>query len=85
MIRYRVQRGCGIRTTNVEICGDPSSRLSTERGPKAVLMENVPDMALDREMFILRSMVEELEQMGYSVEERVVDTGVTASRSFASA
>ncbi len=37
-------------------------------------MENVPDMALDREMFILRSMVEELEQMDYSVEERVVDT-----------
>lgn len=42
--------------------------------PKAVLMENVPDMALDREMFILRSMVEELEQLGYAVEERVVDT-----------
>jgi DNA (cytosine-5)-methyltransferase 1 len=44
--------------------------------PPAVLMENVPDMALDREMFILRSMVEELEQLGYSVEERVVDTSV---------
>jgi DNA (cytosine-5)-methyltransferase 1 len=42
--------------------------------PKAVLMENVPDMALDKEMFILRSMVESLEQLGYSVEERVVDT-----------
>ena len=28
-------------------------------------MENVPDMALDREMFILRSMVVELEQLGY--------------------
>src|SRR5690625_4882747 len=25
--------------------------------PRAVIMENVPDMALDREMFILRSMV----------------------------
>ena len=37
-------------------------------------MENVPDMALDREMFILRSMVEALEQLGYSVEERVVET-----------
>lgn len=36
-------------------------------------MENVPDMALDDEMFILRSMIEELEQIGYSVEERVVD------------
>jgi DNA (cytosine-5)-methyltransferase 1 len=42
--------------------------------PRAVLMENVPDMALDREMFILRSMVEELESWGYAVEERVVDT-----------
>lgn len=42
--------------------------------PRAVLMENVPDMALDREMFILRSMVEELELLGYSVEERVVET-----------
>ncbi|WP_007024508.1 DNA cytosine methyltransferase [Saccharomonospora iraqiensis] len=41
--------------------------------PAAVVMENVPDMALDREMFILRTMVEELEQLGYSVEERVVD------------
>ena len=41
--------------------------------PNAVLMENVPDMALDREMFILRSMTEELEQIGYSVSARVVD------------
>ena len=37
-------------------------------------MENVPDMALDREMFILRTMVDELETLGYAVEERVVDT-----------
>ncbi len=37
-------------------------------------MENVPDMALDREMFILRSMTEELEQIGYSVSARVIDT-----------
>src|SRR5699024_478527 len=35
--------------------------------PRAVLMENVPDLALDREMFIFRSIVEELEQDGYSV------------------
>lgn len=41
--------------------------------PRAVIMENVPDMALDREMFILRSMVFELEALGYSVEERVID------------
>lgn len=42
--------------------------------PRAVLMENVPDMALDREMFILRAMVYQLESMGYSVEERVIET-----------
>ncbi|MGH3086925.1 MAG: DNA (cytosine-5-)-methyltransferase [Rubrobacteraceae bacterium] len=42
--------------------------------PRAVIMENVPDMALDREMFILRSIVQELEDSGYSVQERVVET-----------
>lgn len=42
--------------------------------PAAIIMENVPDMALDEEMFILRSMIEELEQLGYSVYERVVET-----------
>jgi DNA (cytosine-5)-methyltransferase 1 len=41
--------------------------------PSAVIMENVPDMALDPEMFILRTMVHELERRGYAVEERVVD------------
>jgi DNA (cytosine-5)-methyltransferase 1 len=42
--------------------------------PQAVLMENVPDMALDKDMFILRTMVHELESLGYAVRERVVDT-----------
>ena len=42
--------------------------------PRAVLMENVPDLALDREMFIFRSIVEELEQDGYSVHTRIVET-----------
>lgn len=40
--------------------------------PSVVIMENVPDMALDREMFILRSMVFELESLGYSVSVRVL-------------
>jgi DNA (cytosine-5)-methyltransferase 1 len=44
--------------------------------PPAVLMENVPDMALDNDMFILRSMVHELESLGYAVDERVVDTSL---------
>ncbi len=42
--------------------------------PPAVVMENVPDMALDRGMVILRTMIERLEALGYSVEERVVET-----------
>ena len=42
--------------------------------PRAVIMENVPDMAFDREMFILRSIVLQLERLGYSVQERVVET-----------
>ena len=37
-------------------------------------MENVPDMALDRDMMILRTMVDELELLGYSVESRVIET-----------
>lgn len=42
--------------------------------PRAVIMENVPDMALDREMLILRSMVLALERIGYAVETRIVQT-----------
>lgn len=74
MLRYRVQTG--LRDPHDERRDLWRSFLEIiERSrPRAVLMENVPDMALDREMFILRSMVEELEQIGYSVEERVVDT-----------
>lgn len=42
--------------------------------PAAVLMENVPDMALDRDMQILRTMVSLFEDMHYSVHARVIDT-----------
>lgn len=42
--------------------------------PKAVVMENVPDMALDRDMQILRTMVDLLESLRYSVAVRVLDT-----------
>ncbi|MDT3444350.1 DNA (cytosine-5-)-methyltransferase [Pseudofrankia sp. BMG5.37] len=42
--------------------------------PACVLMENVPDMALDREMFIFRTIVHTFESLGYSVEARLVDT-----------
>ena len=42
--------------------------------PPSILMENVPEMALDRDMWILRTMVDELEEMGYAVEERQIAT-----------
>jgi DNA (cytosine-5)-methyltransferase 1 len=42
--------------------------------PPAVLMENVPDMALDPDMAILRAMVHRLETMGYHVSTRVLET-----------
>ena len=41
--------------------------------PDGVVMENVPDMALERDMMILRTLVDELEGLGYGVEERVVE------------
>ena len=73
MIRYRVQNG--LRDPHDERRDLWRSFLEVVQLalPPAVVMENVPDMALDQDMFILRSMVEELEQLGYSVEERVVD------------
>lgn len=42
--------------------------------PDAVLMENVPDLALDDDMFIMRTMVHELERIGYGVETTIVDS-----------
>ena len=42
--------------------------------PAAVMLENVPDMALDPEMLILRSMVDELEKLDYRVETRTLDS-----------
>ncbi len=42
--------------------------------PPAVLMENVPDMVLDRDMLILRTMVERLEELDYSVAVKLVET-----------
>ncbi len=75
-IRHRVRRG--LRDPHDERRDLWRSCLEIVQlvRPPAVLLENVPDMALDREMFILRSMVEELEQLGYSVEGRVVDTSL---------
>ena len=73
-IRHRVRHG--LRDPSDERKDLWRSFLEVVRlaQPPAVVMENVPDMALDREMFILRTMVHELESLGYAVEERVVDT-----------
>lgn len=76
MIRHRVRRGLrephdarrDLWMSFLEVAGEVM--------PRALIMENVPDMALDREAFILRTMVLRLEQLGYSVEERVVDTAL---------
>lgn len=74
MIRYRVREG--LRAPHDERRDLWQSFVEVVRlaRPRAVVMENVPDMALDREMFILRTVVHELESLGYAVEERVVDT-----------
>ena len=42
--------------------------------PRTVLMENVPDMALGDDMIVLRAMIDQLEQAGYEVDARIVDT-----------
>jgi DNA (cytosine-5)-methyltransferase 1 len=42
--------------------------------PPAVLMENVPEIALDPSMGILREMVGRLEEIGYRVHARLVET-----------
>ena len=42
--------------------------------PRAVLLENVPDMALGDGMVVLRLMMDRLERAGYEVDARIVDT-----------
>jgi len=42
--------------------------------PQAVLMENVPDMALGDDMAVLRHMLNRLEAAGYEADARIVDT-----------
>lgn len=41
--------------------------------PRAVLMENVPDMALGDDFLVVRSIVDELEAVGYHTQVRLVD------------
>lgn len=73
-IRHRVREG--LRDPNDTRRDLWRSYLEVVRlsKPRAVIMENVPDMALDREMFILRSMALDLEHLGYSVSTRIIQT-----------
>lgn len=73
-IRHRVVNGFPDPSSERRDLWRSFLEVVTTAEPQAVLMENVPDMALDKDMFILRTMVHELESMGYAVEERVVDT-----------
>ncbi|WP_245599800.1 DNA cytosine methyltransferase [Embleya scabrispora] len=41
--------------------------------PRAVLMENVPDMGLSDDFFVVRSIEQELEDAGYYTQVRLVD------------
>jgi len=41
--------------------------------PRAVLMENVPDMALGDDFHVIRTIVDALEEAGYHTEVRLVD------------
>jgi DNA (cytosine-5)-methyltransferase 1 len=74
MIRHRVLTGAADPHDERRDLWRSFLEVVKRARPRAVIMENVPDMALDREMFILRSMTEQLEQIGYSVTARVVDT-----------
>ena len=41
--------------------------------PRAVLMENVPDMALGDGFTVIRAMIERLDEVGYEADARIVD------------
>lgn len=41
--------------------------------PRAVLMENVPDMALGDELFVVRTIIASLERVGYRTQVQLVD------------
>ncbi|SCF41501.1 DNA (cytosine-5)-methyltransferase 1 [Micromonospora purpureochromogenes] len=73
-IRHRVRQGLRDPRDERRDLWRSFLEIARTARPQAVLMENVPDMALDKEMFILRTMVHELESIGYSVEERSVET-----------
>jgi DNA (cytosine-5)-methyltransferase 1 len=52
----------------------PFVRIIEEVRPRAVLMENVPDMALGDDMRTVRFIAERLEALGYETDMRILDT-----------
>ncbi len=48
-------------------------RIALEVRPTAVLLENVPDMALGDEVSVVRQLVSSLEEAGYDTHVRLVD------------
>ena len=48
--------------------------MALEIRPRAVLMENVPDMGFGDDFLVIRTMIAELEQAEYHCELRLVDT-----------
>ncbi|WDG29698.1 DNA (cytosine-5-)-methyltransferase [Streptomyces sp. CA-278952] len=41
--------------------------------PRAILMENVPDMGLGDDFFVVRTIEQQLEELGYATQVRLVD------------
>ncbi len=63
-MRYLVQNGVRERHDKRRDLWQSYLEIVQLARPRAVIMENVPDMALDREMFILRSIVRRLGGLG---------------------
>lgn len=74
MLRDLVRSGRRAELDARRDLGQSFLRIISLARPSAVIMENVPDMALERDMMILRTMVDELEHLGYAVEGRVMET-----------
>lgn len=49
------------------------TQVAVETRPRAVLMENVPDMALGDDSLVVRTMTHQLEEAGYEVDYRLLD------------
>ncbi|WP_261568008.1 DNA cytosine methyltransferase [Frankia gtarii] len=73
-IRHRVRSGLSAAHDPRRDLWESFLAVVQRARPTCVLMENVPDMALDREMFIFRTIVHTLEGLGYRVAARLVDT-----------